>query len=372
MSSVAVLFRYSDFVYFLGGAEGQLGMIVGAGMFGALAMRFLQGVGIDRYGPGRVWRASLLIYTLAAFGHLLVTRVDGVGIYAARILLTTGMAGSFGASLAYISLRAPQTRMAEMIGMLGTSGFLGLALGPTFGDWLMSGQVVGREQIVRMFLWAAGLSSVSLVFTFFATRQRVQRKRRRPPLWAILRRYHPGVVLLVGVGMGVALGLPSSFLRAYTAELEIERIKTFFIIYAATALAVRIGTRRLADQIGVRPVILWGLSTAAVAMLSFLLVSDRITLAIPAILMGAAHALLFPAAMAGGNSTFPIRYRGTATVLMLAMFDVGNMVGQPAAGGIIHGARQVGLPAYPAMFTTMAVFLGVAALWYGIRSLSRR
>ena len=38
MVAVSLLFRYADFVEFLGGSELQLGLIVGAGMVGALAI----------------------------------------------------------------------------------------------------------------------------------------------------------------------------------------------------------------------------------------------------------------------------------------------------------------------------------------------
>ncbi len=45
MVAVAVLFRYADFVTHAGGTDLQLGMIVGVGTLGALAMRIFQGVG---------------------------------------------------------------------------------------------------------------------------------------------------------------------------------------------------------------------------------------------------------------------------------------------------------------------------------------
>ena len=61
MVAVSALFRYADFVTSLGGSEYELGWIIGVGMLGALAMRVFQGVGIDRYGAGRIWTVSLLL-----------------------------------------------------------------------------------------------------------------------------------------------------------------------------------------------------------------------------------------------------------------------------------------------------------------------
>jgi MFS family permease len=361
----AILFRYADFVQYAGGNEMHLGLIVGVGMVGALAMRAIQGVGIDRYGPRLIWMLSLLGFTLSALAHLLITRVDGPGIYLARILMTTSTAGAFGASITYISLRVPPTRIAEMIGTLGTSGFIGMALGPTLADLAFSGDGDLQQHVQRMFLWAALMSGLALVLTAIATRQPVRlSSRRRPPLWGVLRRYHPGVILLVSAGTGMTLGLPHTFVRAYAAELDIAGIRSFFVVYASVAFLIRIATRRLPDQIGIRPVITGGLLCGAVSMVLYLCVRDAWSLTIPAVFAGAAHALLFPAVIAGGSRTFPARYRGVATTLMLAMFDIGNLVGQPAIGGMIRGAGYVGWPAYPTMFATVSAALCVLIWFY--------
>jgi MFS family permease len=361
----AMLFRYADFVSYVGGNEMHLGLVVGVGMVGALAMRAVQGVGIDRYGPRLVWLLSLVGFTASVLLHLLVTRVDGVGIYVARILLTTSTAGAFGASITYISLRVPPTRIAEMIGTLGTSGFIGIALGPTLADLAFSGPGGAEQHVHRMFLWAAAMSSVSFVLTLVATRKPVRVElRRRPSLWGVLRKYHPGVMLLVSAGTGMTLGLPHTFVRAYAAELDFSGIRTFFLVYASVALVVRVATRRLPDRIGVRPVILWGLASAAVSMLSYLCVRGEWSLAIPALLAGTAHALLFPAVMAGGSVTFPVRYRGIATTLMLAMFDVGSLIGQPVVGAIIRGAKRIHLPGYATMFVIISILLWALAGFY--------
>ena len=361
----SLMFRYADFITYLGGSEMDLGLIVGAGMIGALAIRAAQGVGIDRYGPRRIWLFSLALCSVSMLAHLAVTQVDGVGVYLARMLYTTGIAGAFGSSIAYITLRAPRGRMAEMIGILGTSGFIGFALGPILGDFLFPEGEIGRAQIQRLFLLAAASSFASFLLVAVSTRKSVgSGLRKRPPVVALLRRYHPGAILLVGVGIGIAIGLPHTFLRAYAAELEIPRIKTFFVVYAIVAFSVRISPRRLTDRIGVRPVILWGLAAVTISMLSYLSVGNEWSLAIPAVFAGVAHAFLLPAVLTGSNAAFPSRYRGIATTLMLTMFDIGSLIGQPAVGGIIRAARELDLPPYPIMFLAVAATMVVIALVY--------
>jgi predicted MFS family arabinose efflux permease len=251
-----------------------------------------------------------------------------------------------------------------MIGTIGTSGFIGMGLGPALADLVFSGEGSPEQHVQRMFLWAAAMSTSALVLTLIATRKPVRQDlHRQPPLWGVLRKYHPGVMLLVSAGTGMTLGLPYTFLRAYAAELGIPGIRSFFLVYAIVAFTLRITTRRLPDRIGVRPVISWGLACGAVSMLLYLCVDDEWSLAIPAVFAGATHALLFPSVLAGGSRTFPIRYRGIATTLMLAMFDIGNLVGQPTIGAIIRGTKYMSLPSYPTMFVTISVAL-CALIWF--------
>jgi len=367
MVAVSLLFRYSDFVKYLGASEGWLGLVVGAGAVGAIANRAVQGVAIDRCGAGRVWMASQAIMLAAIGTHLLVSSAYGPLIFIGRIFLTAGIAGSFGASLTFISLRVPQRRVAEMVGMLGSSGFVGMALGPALGDWIMSAGTVSAGDIRRMFLFAAAAVTCSIACAFMASRKTPVRKpSRQPPPWLLLRRYHPGMILLVSAAMGIGFTLPHVFLKAYADEMQIEGIKWFFITYAAFAFAVRIASRKATERLGVKRTIMLGFAFLCASMLAYLPATTSLWLALPAALGGTAHAFLFPAVVAGGSTTFPQRYRGLATTLVLAMFDLGNLVGHPAVGGAIETARWLGWPPYAAMFVGMSMVMATIAAAYAL------
>jgi MFS family permease len=173
-------------------------------------------------------------------------------------------------------------------------------------------------------------------------------------------------MLLVAVAMGLGVGMPQTFLRAYALELHIEGIRFYFLVYAATAFLVRILTRRMAQTHGVGWMVLLGLGSLAASMLLYPLARNEWMLAIPASVAGFAHALLFPAVIGGGSISFPARFRGLGATLMFTMFDLGNVVGQPAVGGILELARQRSLPAYPTMFLIMAATLVVVAALYAV------
>jgi len=369
MVAVSLLFRYADFVNHIGGNETHLGWIVGIGALGALAVRAFQAVGIDRYGPRIVWLLSLAVFIASMFAHLLITDVHHVTVYGVRILMMIGIAGSFGASITFISLRVREERVAEMIGMLGTSGFLGLGLGPLLGDRMFGGLEINQFHINRMFLSAAGAGVISLLCAVLATRVKVRLpSRKQPPLVSLMKRYHPGLLLLVGAAMGFGISFAGTFLRAYVKEQGIKEIGLFFFVYAITAFIVRIGTRRLHQFWGAKPMIVTGLGFLAGSIGSYLLIFNSLALVLPALLVGIAHALLFPSVVAAGSTTFPARYRGLGTTLILGMFDIGVLIGQPMIGWLLLFSSQLGLPKWPTTFLAVSSLLLAVALVYAVFS----
>lgn len=367
MVAVSLLFRYADFVALLGGSEFHLGWIVGIGMVGSLMARAIMGVCIDQYGAKLVWLGSILLLMVACFGHIAVASHTGMAIYLMRILFCSALAGIYGASMTFVSGQGPTRRMAELIGMLGTAGFLGMVTGTVLGDFLFSAVVADRSQIVTMFVTAGLLCVLAFPFAWLATQSETRPKRmHRPSMLSVVRRYHPGTVLVVSVAMGMALGMPGVFLRPYAAQLDISRIGLFFLVYAVTAIVTRLITRRWAERFGARRIILLGTAGMAASMTLFLLVHAEWQLVWPAIGFGCSHAIIFPSVVAAGNVTFPVEHRGLATLLVLAAFDVGQLVGAPLAGAVLRFSPAVGLTPYPTMFLTMAALLALVGVYYGM------
>jgi MFS family permease len=373
MVAVALLYRYADLVTFLGGDELLLGWIVGVGTVGSLAMRFAQGVGIDRYGPRRIWLVSMVLFVLSLLGHLTVTNLGSPWIWTLRILYSISTAGVFGSSITYVSRRLPVAHMAEVIGALGTSGFIGMALGPLLGDFFRRSEVIERDGLRAMFLTAAALGMASLACAVWATRDQVRpAPRRSPPALWLLWRYHPGAVLLMSAVMGLGFALPTVFLPTFAAQLGIESIGGYFLVYSTTAFAARVLTRRFPHHVGVRVMVHLGMAALVVSLLSYLVVRSSWQLVAPGFFGGIAHALLFPAIVASGAGAFPARYRGLGTTVILAMFDIGTLVGAPFVGGLLQASRALGLPPYPTTFVTVALGMTAAGVFYELRDVRRR
>ncbi|MEW4451626.1 MFS transporter [Bremerella sp. JC817] len=357
------LFRYFDFVSFLGGDEYNLGLITGFGMAGAVLMRFVQGAMIDRFGTRVVWLGSLGLLICALLGHFAVGRIDGPEIYGLRLCYMVGLAGAFGSSITAISLKAPKGRATELIGVLGSSGFIGLGIGPLVGDIIFAGSGTIESKIQMMFVVALFASCVSIALTFLATRgDRPQVSRNHPSLWKLIREYHPGWMLVMSFAMGVGVLFPQIFLRSYAKEVGITNLSSFFLVYAITAFSFRLMTRKLPERIGVKNAATIGILVLATSLALYLFVRNPWLLPIPAFIGGIAHALIFPAIIGGGSVAFPKKYRGTGTNLMLVMLDSGGLVGQPVIGALIAGSRKMDLPAYPITFVAIGLLLATIAL----------
>lgn len=365
-TATALLYRYGDFVTSVGGTEFDLGLIVGVGMTGSLVMRAAQGVGIDLYGARQIWLLSNVGFVLSCIGHLAVAQADGPAVYALRVLYQTSVAGFFGASITFIARRAPANRMAEVVGTLGTSGFIGMVLGSWIVDRIY--QVSAPElRVDHMFYAAAGLSAVAFLFGLLATRKyQAPPRRRQPPVLYLLRRYHPGMILLVSAAMGFGLSLPSTFVRPFTAYMNIAGIAVFFTVYAGTGFITRMSIRRFPERFGFAVMIHGGMAAMVASMLMFLAVSRPWQMALPAVFLGVSHALMFPAVIAGGNATIPLRYRGLGTTLLLAMFDLGAMCGAPTVGVSLRTAEHFGLPKYTVTFLAVAALMAAIGLAYWI------
>ena len=365
IAAVSLLFRYADFVSLLGGTEYHLGWIVGVGMVGSLVMRLALGSCIDHYGTKVVWLGSTLLFAATCFAHLAITSHTGVAIYLLRIVFCCAVAGFYGASMTFISSRAPIERMAELVGMVGTASYLGTVAGVLLGDYLFGAVTANRDQVINMFLAAGLLGVLSYPFAWLASRAEAPpASAHSTSLLTVLRRHHPGAVLVVAVAAGMALGLPSVFLRPYAAEISIPRIGVFFVVCSITAILMRVLARRWPERFGNRAIIVLGIAGAMISLLLFLLVDAEWQLALPAVGFGCTNAILFPAVVAAGSVTFPARHRGLATLLVLAAFDMGQLIGAPVAGAVLRYSPLVGLRPYPTMFLTMAGLMALVGAWY--------
>jgi MFS family permease len=354
----ALTFRFAELVAYLGGSEQTAGTIVGIGVIGALVARLILGQAIDRYGTRRSWITASVLFIAACALFMASGRLSWE-IYIARTLFAVGLAGMFTCSMVHVQNLVPPHRRTEVIGALGTSGFLGMIVGTQLGDLIFQTVPDGRGQFLVLFGGAAALGAYYLWSVLRVTRRdRHERPHETPAAHSLMFRYWPGHVVLVAIMMGTGITVITVFLTRFATDLQLSGIRTFFLAYSLSALMFRVPSTRWAHTIGRHRLILLGLAGNCIGQAMLAFVTREWHFLLPATACGFGHALLFPAVLSLGSGKFPRHYRGSGTTIVLGFTEVGAMISAPILGGIIDNGS------FPAMFfTSSAATLAVGVLY---------
>lgn len=354
----ALTFRFAELVNFLGGTERIAGDIVAVGLAVAVIVRLSAAHVIDDFGTRRMWILSTLLYLIGC-GLLISARHLGWEIYVGRIAYVVGLTSMFACSMTNIQHHVPAHRRTEVIGNLGSSGFIGMILGSNLADAFIRFLPPGHIQFVALFGTAAvvGVGYLWMVVTL-THGDKPLREHPSSPAFLLLFRHWPGMVVLVSMIMGLGVTVTTVFLTRYATHRGIEGLGWFFSAYAVSAFAFRILARNWGHTIGRHWMLVRGLlgHTIGHAMLPFVIQDWQFIL--PAVICGFGHALLFPAVVSLGSGAFPLQSRGAGTAIILGFTDFGSLVFSPILGRIIVDAG------FQAMFLTSAATGLVGALIY--------
>lgn len=357
----AVTFRFAEFVNFLGGNEADTGGIIRLGVVGSILIRLTLARDLDRLGVRRMWVGSSLLF-IAGCALLLASHDIGWSIYLARAAFAAGLASMFTCSNVHILHRAPLHRRTELLGALGSSGFLGMMLGAQAGDLIFALLPRDRTLFVVLFGLAGLLACGYLVVVWSITwRDEHIHQPDTPPPWTLLRQYWPGPVVLVALIMGAGFVVTTVFLTRHATSLGLVGVRTYFSGYAVAAFMFRVGTRTWSRSLGRHRMILLGLAGHTLGYVLLWRVSGEWDYVLPSLCGGFAHALLFPCVVSLGAERYPERYRGSGTTLILGFIDVGGALGAQPLGWIIdhYGFTPMYLGTAVLCLATLLVYGGL-------------
>ena len=363
----ALTFRFAELVVALGGKEQTAGLIVGAATAVALGGRLFLGQAIDRYGVRRLWILSAWLF-VAGGACLTFSETLEWPMYVARSLFAVGLAGGLTSSAVHIQNLVPVHRRTEVLGSLGSSGFLGLIVGTLLSDLLFQ-LFSGPTRFHALFglSTALGLTYLALIIRLTRTDRHVT-NHQTPGLHRLVVQFWPGNVMLAAFAMGLVQSVTTVFLTRFATQRELSGLGPFFVTYALSAFTFRIISRNWSRSLGRHRMILGGLLGHIVGLLGLPFVSTEWQFALPAIAGGFGHALLFPAVVSLGSEAFPLQYRGTGTTLVIGFFDVGMFASAPVLGTIIDRYQGAG---YVPMFLFSALFLFLVMIVYRFTSARR-
>lgn len=371
MTGVALQFHFGQYVDFLGHGVATLGYILSFSMVGTLLIRLHIGQWIDRFGCRPTWLAGAAVVALSVgamqfTSHLwLIVALRALSVMATAAVMTT--VAVFAAQI------APPHRRAESIGTMGLAGFSGMIVGPMLGDWIFAGSTVSMTPYRIFFSASAACSILSAIVIGLATLPShadalvghgatvATPRERRPSQFGVIKQHWPGAVLVVGLVFPMVFCLHLSFLERLAEARGFKDIKVFFLIYAPTAMTLRIIFRRMPEQFGRSRTIVCGLLLEAAGLCCLIGIRGQWQLVWPALLMGAGHCFVFPSMVDLAAQCFPGELRGTGTSLILAAGDVGLLIGFSALGKLIDARGfDAGLGALSAVVVVGAVFFAIA------------
>jgi MFS family permease len=354
----AITFRFAEFVHFLRGTEADTGDIVRLGVVGSILIRLTLARDLDRLGVRRMWVGSSVLF-ITGCGLLLTAKSMSWQVYLARAAFAAGLASMFTCSNVHILAQAPLHRRTELLGSLGSSGFIGMILGAQLGDlifaWLPRNQLLFQT----LFGLAALLAFGYLVIVWSITRRDVHlHQPDTPPPWTLLRQYWPGPVVLVALVMGMGFVVTTVFLTRHATSLQLVGVRTYFSAYAVAAFTFRLATRTWSRRLGRHRMLLMGLLGHTIGFVLLWRVRTEWGYVLPALSGGFAHALLFPCVVSLGAERFPERYRGSGTTLILGFIDVGGALAAQPLGWIIdhHGFAPMYLGVAGICLLTLIVY----------------
>src|SRR2546423_2535755 len=160
-------------------------------------------------------------------------------LFGLRVVQGTGEAFFYVGAATIITDLAPPHRRGEAVSYFSVALYLGLALGPSLGEAVLSGGHYDRAWAV-VSAWAVAAALLALVV----------REPPRPPVPETVARtgrlVHPAAVVPGTVGALGLIGVAafSAFAPLYSIRIRPSASGPAFALYAAVTLAIRVLTAR--------------------------------------------------------------------------------------------------------------------------------
>lgn len=331
-ASFGVFFLFPLIIEKNGGSKFDIGIIMGAFALSATLCRPGVAEIIDRLGRKHAYTIGSLLLTFLPFVYLALG-TDLTAVYPAllflRIVHGVGLALCFTAAFTYVADIVPPARLNEGIGMFGISGLIGFAVGPLVAEYALTGW-----SEPAFFATASGLAAVGLVchLPLAETLVRGGKKGVRIGFFTVLRRPKMLLVTILAILFGFGLAATGNFVAPLAAERRIAFVSVYFLCYSSAAVLVRLLGGRLADQVGERRIVPYGLTLTGAGLLVLPLVQGQAALAFAGLLGGCGHGLLYPALNSWAVRDESVMVRGKVTGIYTGALDAGNFSGSLLLG----------------------------------------
>jgi MFS family permease len=329
-----------------------VGITVGAFSVSTVALRPWAGRLSDRRGrrPLLVGGALLCGVTLAA--HAVTPNL--AALIGLRLVLGVAEAFFFVAGFAALADLAPEGRAGEALSFNSLALYLGIALGPLLGEWLLD-----AGGFTLAWIGGAGLALLATALALLLSETAPERLADAPPTPL----FHP---LAMGPGLAIFAGTAAmggflGFVALHAPDVGMQGAGPALLVFGMVVVVCRVIFARLPDRVRPARLITTALALAAAGMGAASLVGSAFGLLLGAGLLGVGMALLTPAVFAATLARVPPGERGSAMATVSIFIDLAF-----GAGPILVGF-VAGLGSIPAGFASVGVVAAVAAVGVALR-----
>ncbi len=344
----------------LGGTEITIGTCASIGGAAAVLSRIPVGRLLDSIGRKRVLTVAALLQALSFALFIPLTSLDWK-LFAVVALNGASAGALFASYTTYASDVIPISRRAQGFALFSAGGMLPNGLSPWIGERIIAYGGFPMFLLTAALFSTAALVLVQLLPELHATADR--HERAAPPAQIVAKPGEIRFLLAMAFLFGIAICSVFTFLAPFAQVSGHSAVGRVFLGYALSAVSVRVLTIHWVERIGRGRVLLGAYLAFALAVGIIPHVSSDIAWLATGILAGAAHGYAYPILTAlVVNRVGPLE-RGRTLGWFTAMFDLGNMLGNPALGA---SAEWLG---YAVMYNGVALIMATGATLIAMRRL---
>lgn len=340
------------FFHSLGFTETQIGLLMGATAAGALLLRPLVGLRVDRKGSRPAILTGQVLIALALFGYL------GVGGFAAFF----GLRLLFGVALAFYGTGTVTFASSVETGERATSA---IAL-YTLITMLAIGASMGLSQVIFdshgfTALVAISLASLTVALGVMALLARPIKPAAgggRLPFFTVLRTDTVLAAAACQFGASFTYGAIFTFVPLASLAAGVSFYSLFFIAFATFVIVSRFFVQRANNVWGLEKTALYSNIALIASVLLLLAGISPVSLAVAGALFGVGFGLVFPTLVLLLTQRINAASRGTSLSILIAAGDVGAALSAALLGSVAEHAG------FPAVFLTAAAVLASISVYY--------
>jgi MFS family permease len=334
----------------LGGAEYK-GLIISLFTITAMTSRPFSGKMADKVGRIPVMVIGTSVCVVSSLLYPLLSSVTGFLI----LRLVHGFSTGFTPTglTAYLSDIIPAKKRGEAMGLLGTAGTVGMALGPVVGA-----SVANDFGLNSLFYTSSGFALVSILILAGIRETLAPRKGFTREVLKIHKRdlFEPRVLVTCVVMLLTAYsyGAIYTVMPDFGEFVGIKNKGLLFTFLTVASLSVRLIAGKASDYYGRRNVLLVSTGLAAVSMIMLGIGTTPRDLMIAITLYGLAQGMTSPTLFAWATDLSDEKHKGRGISSLYIFMEMGIGVGAFASGLIFNND--------PSKFFTTFMLCGVLAI----------